>query len=89
MMSSCDFLMALLIRSFGRWRFCPGKAQRRCPMRILDVLDMTGSTARRFDSCRAFILIENLSVVTTSAGGAREIAIEVPAHVALLMTTTA
>jgi len=58
-------------------------------MGILDVLDMTGSTTRRFDSCGAFILIEDLSVVTTSASGARGIAIEVPAHVALLVTTTA
>ena len=58
-------------------------------MSVLDMLHMTGSTARCFDSCRAFILIEDLSVVTTCAGCARIVAIDVPAHVAGFMTTTA
>ena len=58
-------------------------------MRILEVLDVTRSTARCFESCRSFILIEDLGVVTTRAGGARGIAIDVLAHVAGFMTTTA
>ena len=57
-------------------------------MRILDVLDMTGSTTRYLDSCRAFILIEDLGVVTTPTGCARITAIDVSAHVARPMTTT-
>ena len=58
-------------------------------MRVFKVLNMARSTARRLDSCLAFILIEDLGVVTTRAGCARVLAIDVPAHVARLMTTTA
>jgi len=58
-------------------------------MRVLDVLDMTRSTARCLDSCRAFILIEDLGVVTPPTGRARINPVDVGAHVACFMTTTA
>src|SRR5258705_5811945 len=91
MISSCHFFIGLILfrRLRHRWRYYLSYAQRRSPMYVLDMLNVTRGAARRVEPgnvCRPF---KKLRIMTLRASCARIAAIDFSAQVACLVTTRA